>query len=144
MLFSCIPILMQDHPTPTHPNALRIMAAKEAVTPGADMEPMASVQHQHMLAHIPGNSPIAGEWHDRDALMAAVLHLGRLAEGTLQIFPYVLATDQFAFNYQRITARRKGRVLDQVLLEVWRLEEGKCIELWDHFQDLEAWDAFWQ
>ncbi len=135
----------RDRPTPDHPNALRILAAKEAVTPGRDLDPMFAVQAPDMVAHIPGTSPIAGEWRSRDALAAAVRGLGERAGDTIHIAPNVVATDGFAINVQRVTARRPdGRTLDTVLTEVWRLHDGVCVELWDHFEDLDAWDAFWR
>jgi ketosteroid isomerase-like protein len=135
----------RDLPTPDHPNAARILAAKHAVTPGRDLDPMFAVQAPDMLAHIPGTSPIAGEWRSRDALAAAVRSLGERAGDTIRIAPHVVATDAFAINVQRVTARRPdGRSLDTVLTEVWRLQSGVCVELWDHFEDLGAWDAFWR
>jgi ketosteroid isomerase-like protein len=135
----------RDLPTPDHPNAARILAAKHGVTPGRDLDPMFAVQAPDMVAHIPGTSPIAGEWHSRDALAAAVRSLGERAGDTIRIAPHVVATDAFAINVQRVTARRPdGRALDTVLTEVWRLQDGVCVELWDHFEDLGAWDAFWR
>ncbi len=92
-----------------------------------------------MLAHIPGTSPIAGEWRSRDALAAAVRSLGERAGDTICIAPHVVAPDACAINVQRVTARRPdGRALDTVLTEVWRLQGGICVELWDHFEDLGA------
>ena len=135
----------RDLPTPDHPNAARILAAKHGVTPGRDLDPMFAVQAPDMVAHIPGTSPIAGEWRSRDALAAAVRGLGERAGDTIRIAPHVAATDAFAIDVQRVTARRPdGRALDTVLTEVWRLQSGVCVELWDHFEDLGAWDAFWR
>ena len=134
-----------DLPTPNHPNAARILAAKHAVTPGRDLDPIFAVQAPDMVAHIPGTSPIAGVWPSREALAAAVRSLGERAGDTIRIVPHVVATDAFAINVQRVTARRPdGRALDTVLTEVWRLRGGVCVELWDHFEDLDAWDAFWR
>ncbi len=134
-----------DEPSATHPLAVRITDAKTRVTPGRDIDPMFAVQAPDMLAHIPGTSPIAGEWRSREALGAAVRSLGeRVVESSLHISPHVVATDHFAINVQRVTAARPdGRELDTVLTEVWRFQDGVCVELWDHFQDLDAWDAFW-
>jgi hypothetical protein len=137
-------MIFQDLLSADHPNAIRIMAAKGAVTPGIDINPMASVEHENLIAHIPGNSPIGGEWTNRDELMSAVRRLGELAGGTLKIYPNVVATEGFAINSQRIRATRNGRTLNQLLIEVWRLEDGKGVEIWDHFENLEEWDLFWQ
>ncbi|MBD2100179.1 nuclear transport factor 2 family protein [Leptolyngbya sp. FACHB-261] len=135
----------QDLPTPDHPNAIRIRQAKECVVPGKDIDPMFAVQAPDMIAHIPGTSLIAGEWRSRDALAAAVRSLGALAGGTLYLTANVVATDDFAINVQRLTGRREdGRSLNTVLTEVWRMQDGVCVEIWDHFQDLDAWDAFWR
>jgi hypothetical protein len=71
--------------------------------------------------------------------------LGERAGETIRIAPHVVATGAFAINVQRVAARGPdGRALDTVLTEVWRLRGGPCVELWDHFEDLAAWDAFWR
>ncbi len=138
-------LVNRDLPSPDHPNARRILAAKHAVTPGRDIDPMLAVQAPDLVAHIPGTSPIAGEWRSRAALAAAVRALGARAGDSIRIAPNVVATDAFAINVQRVTASRPdGRTLDTVLTEVWRPRDGICVEMWDHFEDLDAWDAFWR
>jgi hypothetical protein len=33
--------------------------------------------------------------------------------------------------------------LNQVVLEIWRMENNQCVEVWDHFSDQKAWDELW-
>ena len=67
------------------------------------------------------------------------------AGGTLRLVPYhVVANDESVLVMARVTGEQAGRVLDQVVLEVWRMDGIQCVEVWDHFSDQPAWDRFWQ
>jgi hypothetical protein len=44
---------------------------------------------------------------------------------------------------ERFAVCRGSNSLDQHVSVVWRLEHGRCVELWAHFEDQDACDAFW-
>jgi hypothetical protein len=67
------------------------------------------------------------------------------AGGTLRLVPYhVVANDESVLVVARVTGQRAGKVLDQVVLEVWRMAGTECVEVWNHFSDQPAWVRFWQ
>jgi ketosteroid isomerase-like protein len=135
----------RDLPTPDHPNAARILAAKHGVTPGRDLDPMFAVQAPDMVAHIPGTEP-----HRRRVALARRARRGGAEprRARRRHDPHRPARG----GHRRVRDQRAARDgaparrarLDTVLTEVWRLQDGVCVELWDHFEDLGAWDAFWR
>jgi ketosteroid isomerase-like protein len=44
---------------------------------------------------------------------------------------------------EQLRLRRKGRVLEQPVSVVWRFQNFRCVEMWAHFDDQQACDAFW-
>ncbi|MGW0943321.1 hypothetical protein ACWD4O_12335 [Streptomyces sp. NPDC002623] len=32
----------------------------------------------------------------------------------------------------------------QMICVIWRFVDGRAVEIWDHFADVSAWDAFWE
>jgi ketosteroid isomerase-like protein len=54
------------------------------------------------------------------------------------------AAGDLAVSLERLTARRRGRTLDQTVCVVWRLAGGRCVEMWSHFADQAACDRFWE
>ena len=50
----------------------------------------------------------------------------------------------FVFTVERFEARHAEASLDQLVCGVWRFESDLCSEVWSHFADQEACDAFWQ
>ncbi len=52
--------------------------------------------------------------------------------------------DSLVITVERFAARRAARSLDQMVKVVWRLQPSfRCVELWAHFEDQAACDAFW-
>ena len=60
----------------------------------------------------------------------AILLTGAVASGDL-----VLSTERFS-------ARRRGHTLDQDVCVVWRIANGRCVELWSRFAAQAACDHF--
>jgi len=56
----------------------------------------------------------------------------------------VVASDTLVVSLERVTARRRGRTLDQEACVVWRIADGRCVELWSHFADQAECDRFWE
>jgi hypothetical protein len=130
-----------------HPPARRAHHGRQDPRhPGPDIDPMFAVQAPGMLAHIPGTSPIAGEWTSREALGAAVRSLGALGRRGQPAHLAPRGRDrplrhQRPAHHGRPPRRAHARHRAPRGLA---LQDGACVELWDHFQDLDAWDAFWR
>jgi ketosteroid isomerase-like protein len=55
-----------------------------------------------------------------------------------------VAGPDIVLSLERMTARRRGRVLDQDVCVVWRMVGGRCVEVWSRFSDQRACDRFWR
>jgi HAD superfamily hydrolase (TIGR01509 family) len=55
----------------------------------------------------------------------------------------VVGTADVLLSVERITASRRGRRLDQEVCVVWRIHDGRCVEMWGRFDDQPACDRFW-
>ena len=95
--------------------------------------------------HLPGRSPMAGDYEGTGATLA---YFGQLAEKTGGTFraelQHLLADDDNrVVGIQRSTADRDGRHLDVGDSIVFELKDGRITDGREHFHDLYAWDEFW-
>src|SRR6266852_3556797 len=65
-----------------HPNASLVRRAYDALET-RDVETLVELSRPDVVWHIPGRSPIAGEYHGRDTVLAFMAHLAALTDGTL-------------------------------------------------------------
>ena len=94
--------------------------------------------------HVPGRSPLAGEFRGIEAFQRMLRHARDLSRGTLEFHPSaVLADDQFLTAFGRIYAERQGRRLDNDQCVIFRFGNDKVVEGWTIPADLYAFDAFW-
>ena len=144
MPMTSAPPVPRDVPSPAHPLAVRVREA-EAKAGAGDPSDLRALQHETMVVHAPGTTILGGDTRGREALYEKNRRMGEMTGGTLRLVPlHVLATDDVATVFARITAERPGRrPLEEFICEVWRFEDGRCVEVWDDFGDLAAWDAFW-
>ncbi len=131
-------------PTPDHPLAVRVRDA-EAKAGRGDPSDLQALQHLDMIVHAPGSTILGGDTRGREAHYAKNARMFEITSNTLKLAPlHVLATDDIVTMIAHVTAERPGRTpLNEFICEVWRFEDGLCVEVWDHFGDLAAWDAFW-
>jgi hypothetical protein len=127
--------------TAEHPNAVRVKRAEIAAGQG-DISALQAVHAKSMVVH---NSPLGGDAVGRQALYDQNTIMFQKAGSTLRLVPYhVVANDESVLVVAWVTGQRGGKVLDQVVLEVWRMAGTECVEVWNHFSDQPAWVRFWQ
>lgn len=94
--------------------------------------------------HVPGRSPVAGDY---DGVAQVVEFFGRLFElsgGTLRLELHdVLANDEHAAALYTVHAEREGRRLEDNTVNTFHMRDGKVTEVWTHTTDLYAIDEFW-
>jgi ketosteroid isomerase-like protein len=94
--------------------------------------------------HIPGRSPLAGDY---DGLAQVLEVLGRFFElsgGTLRLELHdVLANDEHAVALLMVRAEREGRRLEDNQVNTFHIRDGKATEVWVQATDLYASDEFW-
>src|SRR5437660_10713030 len=95
--------------------------------------------------HLPGRSPMAGDYQGRGATLEYFGELAEKTEGTFRAELQHMAADgdDRVVGIQRSTADRDGKHLDVANCIVFELKDGKVIDGREHFEDLYAWDDFW-
>lgn len=94
--------------------------------------------------HVPGRSPVAGDY---DGVAQVIEFFGRLFElsgGTLHLELHdVLADDEHAVALYTVRAEREGRRLEDNTVNTFHMRDGKVTEVWTNPTDLYAVDEFW-
>jgi ketosteroid isomerase-like protein len=109
-----------------------------------DVGPMRDFLSAAVVYHLPGRHLGGGTLHGRDAVFRRTMEAAQECDEPprMQLLE-VAAAGNFVVSIERFTARRAGRTLDQAVSVVWRIEDDRCVEMWSHFADQEACDAFW-
>jgi ketosteroid isomerase-like protein len=115
----------------------------EALAAG-DFATVMSFMSADIAAHVPGRSPVAGEYLGKDAVAGYVATLAERSGGTLRFEPHaVMVTGRHGAGLVRDMAERAGKVLDMNNVHVWHVVDGTLTEIWIHPGDQYAWDEFW-
>jgi ketosteroid isomerase-like protein len=111
----------------------------------ADLDTLTETFDENAVWHAPGRTPLAGDYEGRDATFAYLGGLGEKTDGTFRanLRQLVPGEDGLVVGVQRSTAERAGKSLDVANCIVFQLEGGRITEVWEHFDDLYAWDEFW-
>jgi uncharacterized protein len=129
----------------THPNEELLREAIAAFQRG-DMEALQSKYFaEDIRYHIPGRSPVAGDYGGVAEVFGAFGRLFELSGGTLRIeLNDVAANDQHGFALITTHAEREGRQLDgSEVLICNPSPDGKLTEIWTQPLDQYAADEFW-
>ena len=122
-------------------NAALLRRYLEALSQG-DMETVREAFAQDAVWHLPGNSPLAGDHEGPDAILEFIGRAFEMTGGTFRLeLLDVMASDEHGVQWQRITAEREGKTLDEVEAIVCRIREGKIAEVW-HRPEQYALDEF--
>jgi uncharacterized protein len=93
---------------------------------------------------LPGRSPLAG---DHDGVAQVLGFFGRvfeLSQGTFRTELHdVVANDEHAVALFTARADRAGRRLEDRIVEVFHIRDGKATEAWIYPADLYVSDEFW-
>ncbi len=107
-----------------------------------DMETVKGGFVQDAVWHLPGRSQLAGDHQGPDAIVGFVGRAVELSEGTFQLeLLDVMASEDHGVSWQRATAERDGKTLDQLEAVVFRIRDGKIAEVW-HRPEQYALDEF--
>jgi hypothetical protein len=111
-----------------------------------DLETVRQCFAPDAIWHLPGRGAIAGDHRGWDAIRDDFLaRVGPLSGGTLraELIDVAVGVD-YVVAVQHATADHDGRHLDVTACQLIRME-GQCIaEVWGHYSDQYAFDAFWQ
>ena len=111
-----------------------------------DLETVRQCFAPDAIWHLPGRGAIAGDHRGWDAIRDDFLaRVGPLSGGTLRAELIEVAVgDDYVVAVQHATADHDGRHLDVRACQLIRMEGQRIAEVWGHYSDQYAFDAFWQ
>ncbi len=124
-------------------NAAVVRSGYEAFARG-DLATVTSLFSPDIVWHIPGSSPLAGDRRGPADVVAFFGDLAAMSGGTFSLQLHdLLASDDHVVALGHQTAQRNGKTLDEDLVHVWHVSDGKATEFWGVPYDAAAADAFW-
>jgi uncharacterized protein len=111
-----------------------------------DLETVRQCFAPDAIWHLPGRGAIAGDHRGWDAIRDDFLaRVGPLSGGTLraELIDVAVGVD-YVVAVQHATADHDGRHLDVTACQLIRMEGQRIAEVWGHYSDQYAFDAFWQ
>src|SRR5262245_36850630 len=96
-----------------------------------DFVTLMSMLSDDIVAHVPGTSPVAGEYVGKAAVGGYVGQLGERSGGTLRFEPHDVTTSEaHGVGLVRDLAERGDKVLAMNNVHVWHLADGVPTDIW--------------
>lgn len=111
-----------------------------------DLEGVAELLAGDVVFHVPGTGSNAGDHQGREGVLAFFAGAAHLTKGTLRITLHdVLVGDVYAAAVTTYRAERPGRTpLENNLVHLVRLDDGRIAESWFHSRNQYEVDEFWR
>ncbi len=94
--------------------------------------------------HVPGHSPISGDYNGRNEILGFFKHTLELCGGIFAIeVHHVLAQENVVAALVTVKAERNGRSAAFPEVHVWRVANGKITEFREFQGDEQTEDRFW-
>jgi len=112
---------------------------------GGDIAPVEDLLREDVTWHVPGDSPIAGEYQGRGAVLDYFRTRRALAGGAITITKRdEMYDDEVLVQLADGAGRIGGRDVTWRTAGVYRVVDGKIAEAWLVPLDLEAFDRAWK
>ncbi|MFR9799498.1 nuclear transport factor 2 family protein [Streptomyces sp. MS06] len=127
-----------------HPHATLIRKGYDAFSRG-DMDTLRTLFTADCAQHVPGSSPLSGDFKGQDAIIEMYGRLFQETDGTMRAELKDVFVDGrgHAVALHHATAERKGRRYDSDEVIVFRIVGDKVSDLDQCNRDIETADAFW-
>ena len=127
-----------------HPNATKTREGYEAFARG-DLEAVRDFFDADIVWHVPGNSPLAGDYKGVDEVLGFFGKIFELSSGTFKIDVHdILANDDHVVVLAESSAQRDGKQLQDRGVSVYHSNaDGKMTEAWFYSADQAKDDEFW-
>ena len=94
--------------------------------------------------HVPGHSPLSGDYHGHDEVLGFFSHTLALCGGIFAMeLHQVLAEGDLVVALVTVKAERNARAAAFREVHVWQLENGKAIDFREFQGDEQTEDRFW-
>jgi len=125
-----------------HPNEELTRRGFDAFAKG-DVDTLRELFDQDAVGHVPGRSPLAGDYRGVDAILGFFARLAELSGGTFRTDVHdVVANDEHAVGIYVTRGEREGRTLENRNVLVSHIRNGKLTEAWLMSDDQYAADEF--
>ena len=109
-----------------------------------DMATLAELFAEDAVWHVPGNSGLSGAKQGRDAIFAFFAELFSRSGGTVKVdLQDVIGGDEHTVALHHSHAERNGEVLEENSVNVFRIRDGRVVEVSQFSEDTERDGAFW-
>jgi ketosteroid isomerase-like protein len=126
-----------------HPNEELVRRGSDAFSSG-DIGMLGQVLDQNVVYHVPGRSPLAGDYRGQEEVIGRFFaRILELTGGTFQVELHdAVANDEHAVSLFTARGQRHGKTLDQRSTLVFHARDGKLVEAWLFVDDQYALDEF--
>jgi ketosteroid isomerase-like protein len=119
----------------SHPNEELVRKGYEAFSTG-DVSSMRQLLDPDVVWHAGGRNPLSGDYRGVEEVLG---FFGRTMEHTQGSFRVsieeVLVNDDGAAVVQRSSGERNGKSFDDRGLQLFRISDGKAVEVWQYYGD---------
>jgi ketosteroid isomerase-like protein len=124
-------------------NAEIIRAGYEAFAKG-DIPAVVAIWADDIVWHVPGRSPLAGDYRGAQEVLGFFAQLQERSEGSFRLELHdVTASDDHVVALVDELGHRGDKSLNGFGAHVWHLRDGKATEFWGMSADAYAQDEFW-
>lgn len=98
-----------------------------------------------VIYHLPGKHLGGGHLEGAEAILRRGAAALRACDAALSATLLGSCGDEWVvLTVEHVVGQRRRRTLDQDATVVWRFAGLQCVEMWTHFDDQRACDAFWE
>jgi ketosteroid isomerase-like protein len=119
-----------------HPRVERLQRGMAAFGQG-DADTMKSMMSPDIVWHVPGDNPLAGDYHGPDAVVEMLGESQRRSGGQVEPID-VLVGAEFLVSFTRFT---NDDGFDVMFADALRYDDDQIVEYWSLASDQAAWDA---
>jgi len=124
-------------------NAQLLQDAYDAFARG-DVPAVLQVFADEITWHVPGRSPLSGDYKGHEEVVGFFTRSMELSGGTLRIaVDEIVAKGERVIALTTVSAERNGRRWSSPEVHVWRVVDGRAVEFCEYQGDQQTEDEFW-
>jgi len=125
------------------PAAALVRRGYDAFAAG-DIPAALEVFHPDIRWHVPGRSPLSGDYRGHAGVLDFFGRCLDLSAGTLRVVPNeILTSGERVVALTTVSAQRHGRLWSSPEVQVWRVADGRAVEFIEYQGDQQTEDEFW-
>ena len=124
-------------------NAQLLRQAYAAFARG-DVPTVLQILADEITWHVPGRSPLSGDYKGHDEVVGFFARSMELSGGTLRVdVDEIVADGERVIVLTTVSAQRNGRHWSTPEVHVWRVVDGRATEFCEYQGDQQTEDEFW-